>query len=88
MNDEYVVYVLYSKQFDRTYTGYTSNLIQRFRSHNYLGNKGYTKKYRPWYVLHVEFFETKSKAQSRELFLKSGHGRAWVKNKIISSYKQ
>ena len=62
----------------------TSNLIQRFISHNYLGKKGYTKKYRPWNVLHVEFFKTKSEAQNRELFLKSGHGRAWVKNKILS----
>lgn len=63
----------------------TSSLIQRFKSHNYLGNKGYTKKFRPWCVLHVEFFETKSDAENRELFLKSGHGREWIKNKILSS---
>ncbi|MGJ8594124.1 MAG: GIY-YIG nuclease family protein [Aquaticitalea sp.] len=51
--DEFVVYILYSKTYDLFYKGSTSNLIQRFRSHNELANKGYTSKFRPWEVVHV-----------------------------------
>ena len=87
MPTEFVVYVLYSKKFDRTYTGHTSNLIERFKSHNYLGKKGYTIRYRPWLVILVEPFKTKQEAMKREKFLKSGKGRTWVREKIIPFYK-
>ncbi|RKN00525.1 GIY-YIG nuclease family protein, partial [Aquimarina sp. BL5] len=33
---EFVVYILYSEKYDKSYTGYTSDLISRFRSHNQL----------------------------------------------------
>jgi len=46
--DEFVVYILYSEKFMKTYTGFTSNLIERFKSHNFLETKGYTPKFRPW----------------------------------------
>jgi len=86
MELEFVVYVLYSRKFNKTYTGYTSNLIERFKSHNYLGKKGFTLRYRPWMVVLVEPFVTKSEAQKRESFLKTGHGRDWVRDKILTSY--
>ncbi len=83
MENEYVVYVLLSKKFNKTYTGFTSNLIERFKSHNSLGKKGYTIRYRPWFVIHVETFNSKVEARKRELFLKSGQGRVWIRNQII-----
>jgi putative endonuclease len=46
--DEFVVYILYSVKFNKNYTGFTSNLIERFKSHNFLETKGYTLKFRPW----------------------------------------
>ncbi|PXY38628.1 endonuclease, partial [Flavobacterium cheongpyeongense] len=33
---EFVVYILYSEKFKKNYTGFTSNLIERFKSHNVL----------------------------------------------------
>ena len=87
MNLEFVVYVLFSKKYDKTYTGYTSNLIERFKSHNSLGKKGFTLRYRPWMVILIEPFKTKLEARKREKFLKSGQGRAWVRNEIIPLYK-
>ena len=69
---------LYSESHNVFYKGITSNLIQRFKSHNELATKGYTLKYRPWKVVHVEFFITKKEALIRERFLKSGAGRAWI----------
>ena len=79
---EYVVYILISLSADKHYVGYTSNLISRFESHNKLGRKGFTVRYRPWHVLRVEFFNTKTEAIKREKFLKSGRGREWMKENI------
>ena len=81
--DEFVVYILYSKDYNKTYVGFTSNLIERFKSHNFLGTKGYTIKFRPWKVIHVEFLATKSEALTREKVLKTGKGRDFIKE-IIS----
>ncbi|WP_245574816.1 GIY-YIG nuclease family protein [Aequorivita capsosiphonis] len=43
-----------------------------------MSRKGYTLRYRPWVVLHVEFHKTKKEALQRELFLKSGKGRELI----------
>ncbi|MDC0514966.1 GIY-YIG nuclease family protein [Flavobacteriaceae bacterium] len=51
--NEFVVYILHSAQHQKIYIGYTSNLIQRFYSHNFLSKKGYTSRFRPWIVIHV-----------------------------------
>ncbi|AXB55203.1 GIY-YIG nuclease family protein [Flavobacterium fluviale] len=80
--EEFVVYILYSERFNKNYTGFTSNLIERFKSHNDLGTKGYTLKFRPWKVIHVEFFTSKSDAMKREKYLKTGAGREFIKNLI------
>ncbi|TBX65386.1 GIY-YIG nuclease family protein [Flavobacterium silvisoli] len=80
--DEFVVYILFSKEHNKVYIGYTSNLIERFKSHNHLSKKGYTIKFRPWEVVHVEFFTTKSEALKREKILKAGKGREFIKEII------
>jgi putative endonuclease len=54
--EEFIVYILYSQKYNKNYTGYTANLIERFRSHNLLETKGYTIKFRRWKVIHVDFF--------------------------------
>ncbi|MEM9051535.1 MAG: GIY-YIG nuclease family protein [Bacteroidota bacterium] len=83
---DYCVYVLYSKDFDRIYVGQTSNLIERFKSHNLLSAKGYTLRYRPWIVVHIEFFATRSETLKREKELKQGQGRTWIRTNIIPKY--
>ena len=80
--EEFVVYILYSEKFNKNYTGFTSNLIERFKSHNFLETKGYTLKFRPWKVIHVEFFPSKAEAMKREKYLKTGIGRDFIKNLI------
>jgi putative endonuclease len=79
----FVVYVLYSINSDKLYIGFTSNLIARFKSHNCLGNE-WTKRYRPWMVGHVEFFDTKKQAMAREKKLKGGQGRYFIRNNFIN----
>ncbi|GIZ08865.1 GIY-YIG nuclease family protein [Flavobacterium sp. UMI-01] len=83
--EEFVVYIIYSEKFNKNYSGFTSNLIERFKSHNELSSKGYTLKFRPWKVIHVEFFNSKSEAMKREKYLKTGVGREFIKNLIQNS---
>ena len=70
---EYVVYILYSNKTKRNYTGCSSHLIERFYSHNIYG-KDSTRFYRPWIIVHVDFFESKSEALKLEKYYKSGRG--------------
>jgi len=80
--DEFVVYILWSATYKKWYVGMTSSLINRFASHNKLGTKGWTIRYRPWKVVHVEFYKTKKEALLREKQLKSGRGREWMDSNI------
>ena len=82
----YIVYVLYSSQFDKIYVGFTNNLQNRFKSHNELGNKGWTIKFRPWVILHTENFDTKSDAMRREKQLKSAMGRTFIRELIQQKF--
>ena len=79
----FTVYVLYSEKYNKIYIGYTSNLDDRFKSHNELGTKGWTIKYRPWKIIHTEEFKTKKDAITREKQLKSGQGRQWIRNTLL-----
>ncbi len=62
----YTVYVLHSPSSSKIHIGYTSYFEQRILSHNELGNKGWTIKYRPWTVVHTEIFDDKKAAMLRE----------------------
>jgi putative endonuclease len=72
-------------RFDKIYIGYTSNIEQRMISHNELGKKGYTLKYRPWTVLFTEEFDIKSEAMNREKQLKSSRGRSYIREYIANN---
>ncbi len=78
----FVTYVLYSTHHDKIYIGYTSDLLDRYHSHNQLATKGYTVKFRPWQVIHVEFYDSKQEALKREKELKTSRGRAFIRTKI------
>jgi putative endonuclease len=79
----FYVYVLHSASFDKIYIGYTQNLEQRLLSHNELGKKGWTIKYRPWKLIHKEEFKTKAEAMNREKQLKSYRGREWIRSYLL-----
>ena len=86
--NEHLVYVLYSHYHNKIYCGVTSDLIDRFQSHNRLATKGWTKSYRPWIVIHIEVFLNRSEALKREKELKSGGGREWLRRYILPNYTQ
>ena len=78
----YTVYILYSANYQKIYIGYTSNLEQRLLSHNDLGTKGWTIKFRPWALIHKEIYETKAEAMRREKYLKTAAGRRFIHENI------
>ena len=78
----FTVYVLYSEKHNKIYIGYTSNIEQRLLSHNELGTKGYTLRYRPWKLIYTESFLLKLDAMKREKQLKSAKGREFIWNLI------
>ena len=82
----YTVYILYSKAYNKIYVGCTSNLEIRFKSHNELGTKGWTIKFRPWEIVYTEEFDSKKEALDREKQLKGGKGREWIRKEIIAKF--
>ena len=81
----FVVYVLKSCKFDKSYVGQTRDIVERFAQHN-SEHKGYTNKYKPWYIIYLERYLDREKAVKREKYLKSFSGRKFLKT-IFSKYK-
>ncbi len=73
-----VVYAIKSQIRNYIYVGMTSNLNERLRRHN----KGYertTKPYRPFELISSEVFATRAEARIKEMYLKSGIGKEFLK---------
>jgi len=75
---QFTVYILFSENYQKHYTGFTDNLDQRLLSHNELG-KDWTSKFRPWKLMYTKQFTTKSEALFYEKWLKTGIGRDFIK---------
>ena len=73
----FYVYVLYSKNFTRHYTGMAIDVLKRLKQHNLMQNKS-TKAYVPWKLIYTEEFKTRKEARIREKYLKSGVGREFI----------
>ena len=80
----YYTYVLYSEKYDLLYVGQTKDLHQRIDSHN-SGLVKSTKHYRPWRIVYFQIFSTRAEAMRKEKQLKSGAGREFLRNTILSA---
>lgn len=75
----FYVYILRSTHYpNKTYTGYTTNLKERFTDHNH-GKSVHTAKYGPWQLEVYFAFKDEAKAVEFERYLKSGSGRVFSK---------
>ncbi|MFO7846469.1 MAG: GIY-YIG nuclease family protein [Balneolaceae bacterium] len=81
------VYVLHSPLYDKIYIGESSDLGVRFIYHNQGPKKGWTSKYRPWVLVHMEEVPNRSVALKREKQLKSAAGRRWIWSVILKRLK-
>src|SRR5690606_33708953 len=80
----FTVYALYSEKYNKIYIGVTSNIQQRMRSHNQLGKKGGTVRFRPWVIVYTEEFQDKQLALKREKQLKTAKGREFIRQIIAA----
>lgn len=80
----FTTYILYSKQLDKYYVGYTSSdLKDRIRKHN-TNHKGFTGKSNDWKIVFSEIFDTKQSAMDKEKKIKNWKSRAMIE-KLINS---
>ena len=79
----FFVYVLQSNTHGTYYVGSTKNIKTRLHEHN-SGKCRYTKGRKPWVLVHSEEFATITEARKREVFLKTGNGREYLKG-ILSN---
>ena len=70
----YFVYVLWSASSCRFYIGVSDDPERRLAQHNQEEASGWTKRYQPWILVHVERCESFGEARRRELDLKAQKG--------------
>ena len=79
----FLVYILFSKELNKYYVGFTSEEItERLRKHN-SNHKGFTGNVGDWEIKRLELFEKKDKAISREKEIKKWKSRKLIE-KLIS----
>ena len=79
----YYTYVLQSKKDDKFYVGFTKDLKLRFDRHS-KGKVESTGDRRPLHLIYYEACINQEDATNREKYLKSYHGRMFLKNRLKS----
>ncbi len=74
------VYIMRSVPTGRLYVGMSEDVDRRHAQHE-RGNVRSTKAYRPWILVHVEAFASKTEAFRRERYLKSPAG--WLEKRRL-----
>lgn len=77
----FYTYLLQSQKDKKFYTGYTADLRKRFQEHN-AGRNFSTKNRGPFELIYYEACLNEDDAKAREKFLKSGHGKRYLKNRL------
>lgn len=82
----YFVYVLQSLNIDWIYVGSTTDLKQRFKSHND-GENLSTKGYKPFKLIFYEAYLNKKDALRREEYFKTTKGKTTLRT-MLKEYFQ
>jgi len=78
----YSVYVLQSEKDKRFYTGFTVDLRKRLKEHNEGKYTSWTKGRGPFELIYCEMYKNKEDARKREIYLKTGMGKRYLKNRL------
>ena len=81
---EFTVYILYSVSLDSYYIGQTNDVSKRLERHN-AGYVKSTKRGRPWELLYVKNFESRSESMAYETYLKRMKSKVYIKELIDTS---
>jgi putative endonuclease len=79
----YYVYILRSGRDNGNYVGYTKNLKLRFEEHK-KGRVDSTKSRKPLKLIYYEACLNQQDATHREKYLKTYHGKMFIKNRLKS----
>ena len=79
----YYVYILQSEKDGKFYTGYTNDLKLRFEQHQ-KGLVESTINRRPLKLIYSEACLNQKDATHREKYLKSYHGKMFIRNRLKS----
>ncbi len=79
----YYTYVLQSENDGGFYTGFTKNLKLRFEQHN-KGDVDSTRDRRPLKLVYYEACLDQDDATKREKYLKTHHGKMYLKKRLKS----
>ena len=77
------IYVLQSVRDKKFYTGYTKNLKLRFNEHQ-KGRVESTKDRKPFKLIYYEACLNQQDATHREKYLKTYHGKSFIRKRIKS----
>jgi putative endonuclease len=75
----YYVYAIRSISRNYIYVGMTNDIRRRINEHNNGENRS-TKAYRPFVLIFSQEFKTRSEARKKEVYLKSGSGKEFLKS--------
>ena len=81
----YYLYIIQSLDRLHFYIGSSSDVESRLVKHNQGASKS-TRPFRPWEVIYLEAYSSKSEAVRREYFLKSPRG--YLEKKALIGYHQ
>ena len=75
-----ITYIIFSKTRKKFYIGSSreDSFASRLKAHN-TGKVRSTKSGRPWIEITTKLFDNYTNARKKEIFLKSGVGRKWIK---------
>lgn len=76
----YYVYILHLKLENKLYTGSTSDIKERLKSH--INNKVISTKGKNPVLIHFEVYKCKTDAQRRERFLKTTEGKRLLRQQL------
>ena len=74
----YYVYAIKSLVRNYIYVGLTNDVEKRIAQHNKGQNRS-TKAYKPFKLIYTEALKTRIEARQREIYLKSGVGKEFLK---------
>jgi len=83
--DPYYSYIIYSQTRDRYYVGSSSNPEQRLERHNQ-GATPSTRSGRPWKLMYVEQYASKTEALKREKDIKRRKSRKYIEDLISHTH--
>ncbi|MBL0147140.1 MAG: GIY-YIG nuclease family protein [Chitinophagaceae bacterium] len=73
----FFTYIIYSKDLNKYYVGYTENIEVRMKQHN-TGISTFTAKATDWTLMFQEAFLTRQEAQHRESEIKKKKSRKYI----------